>query len=338
MGKTKIKVLAIGGSPRKGYNTDKALQAAMESAKMMGDWVETEHINITDYKVKPCIACYKCYMQGTKEKPCPGIKDDMNTEIYPRMMAADVILVGTPVTWGTLSAQTKAWMDRTLPFCHGSNSELKGLFSKKVCGAIVTSWDVHGGTEVTIQCISSWAHVLDMTVVGAGHHHPHGAYLGGAAYTQPHWGGDGWRYDTFGARSIRGTGKRAVEIALMLKLGREKIQEEAAIYTRAVGKGKGKVQIDWDRYFAVQPHCPTIHYRVPEVIATSQAALDKYTEWMSPESFSKREGEAFGEKVSAHLDPKVFIDTMKKKHNLVVIDDEELFNYDPEYFEPWLKK
>jgi multimeric flavodoxin WrbA len=338
MEKVKIKMLGISSSPRKKYNTDDAVKAALDSAKMLGDWVETEFINVTNYEIKPCIACSRCYVDGTRERPCPGINDDMNLEIYPRLLEADAYLIGTPVYWGTLNAQAKTWMDRCLPFCHGSPTELRGALSKKVCGAIVVSWDVHGGLEITIETIHSWAHVLDITIAGAGHHHPHGVYSGGAASTQPSTERNGWRQDAFGARSIRGTGKRAAELALFLKLGMEKVKEERATYSPPEGMGKGKVHIDWDEYFKSQPHFPTIHYRVPEVVAASKVAFDKFVEWMDPKKFKQRKGEAFGQEVGARLDPETFKETWTKKLNVKFIDDEELYNHDPEFFEPWLKK
>jgi len=334
----KVKMLGISSSPRKNYNTDGAVKAALESAQMLGPWVETDFINVTQYTAKPCISCHRCFMEGTRERPCPGINDDMNTEIYPRLMDADVILIGVPVYWGTFNAQGKAWMDRCLPFCHGASTELRGGLSRKVCGAIVTSWDVHGGLEITMELIHSWAHVLDITISSAGHHHPHGVYLGGAASTQPHNERNGWKYDTFGARSIRGTGKRAAELALFLKLGEEKVKEEEDAYSRPEGKGTGKVQIDWDRYFRVQPHFPTIHYRVPGVVASAKAGFETYLEYMDPRKFKERDGEAFGQEAGAVLDPNVFRETMTKKIKVRLIDDEEMYNYDPEFFEPWLKK
>jgi len=338
MAKQKIKVLGISSSPRKGYNTDSSVKAALESAQMLGDWVETKFIRTADLDIKGCISCLRCYMEGTKERPCPGINDDMNTGVYPHLLDADVYLVGAPVYWGTINAQAKLWMDRCLPFCHGSNTELRGALSKKVCGAIITSWDVHGGLEMTMEVVHSWCHVLDITISSAGHHHPHGVYLGGAAYTQPHWEAQGWKYDTFGARSIRGTAKRAVELALFLKLGEEAVKEQMATYSRPEGKGTGKVEIDWDRYFAVQPHMPTIHYRVPEVVATSKVGFDKYLEWMDPKKFKERNGEAFGEEAGAVLPPEVFKENWTKKLKVKFIDDEEMYNYDPEFFGPWLKK
>jgi len=337
---TKIRVLGISCSPRKGYNTDSAVKAALESAEQLGDWVETEFINITKYKIKPCIACTRCYFHASWEAPCPGIpNDDMNKEIFPRIIAADGLLIGTPVYWGTMTAQCKSWMDRCLGFCHASNCETRGGLGTKVAGAIVVGWDRHGGQEVTAACIHSWAHVLDITVAGAGHHHPHGSYLGGMVYTQPVWGGEAWRHDGFGARSVRGTGKRVAELALYKKLGREAVEKAASTYRKpAEGDGKRKIEIDWDEYFRVQPHFPTIHYRAGDVLGAGKVAFDKYIEWQSPEGLKKREGEAFGEKVGAGIDIEQFKETMKKKLKIEWLSDEEMYKCDPEFFGPYVKK
>jgi len=207
----------------------------------------------------------------------------------------------------------------------------------KVCGAIVAEWDRHGGAEVTVQCIQSWAHVLDITVAGAGHHHPHGGYLGGMVYTQPVWGTEAWRHDGFGARCVRGTGKRTAELALYLKLGREAAKKAGAEYRKPTGKAN-KIKIDWDKYFKVQPHFPTIHYRVPDVLGAGKQAMEKYIEWMQPDKLKEREGEAFGEKAGTLLDSKKFRDTFTNKLNTELIDDEEMYNFDPEFFGPYLKK
>jgi multimeric flavodoxin WrbA len=333
----KIKVLGISSSPRKGYTTDTAVNAALESAKMFGSWVETDFIRLMDYKILPCIACIRCYNEGTKERPCPARNDDMNTEIYPKMIEADVFIVGTPVYWGTLTGPLKNWMDRCLPFCHGSNTELRGLLASKVCGAIATSWDVHGGLETTIENIHSWCHVLDMTIAAAGHHHPHGCYVGGAVSTQPHYEKEGWKNDIFGARTIRGVGKRAVELALLLKLGKQCVEEMGDVYATPAPENKMNVEIDWDEYFKVQPHFPTIHYGVPEVLGTSKAAFDKYTMWMDPKKHKERKGEAFGQQAGSKLDMDKFKKIWTELLDVKFLDDDEIYQHDPEFFKRWLK-
>ncbi len=52
------KVLGIGGSPRKGGNSDILLQHFLTGARAAG--AATEEIQLRDYHVQPCIGCEKC--------------------------------------------------------------------------------------------------------------------------------------------------------------------------------------------------------------------------------------------------------------------------------------
>lgn len=332
----KINVLGVSGSPRKEHNTDRAVKAALESAERMGKYVETKFINVTKFKIKPCLGCLRCFMEGKREAPCPMIKDDMNKEIYPMVFWADVILIGTPVYWGTPCAQIKTFMDRFTPFTHGPATELRGGMDRKVSGAIATSLDVHGGAETSIVFIHQWAHVLDMTVVAAGPHHPHGSYIGGAVHTQPYWGPDMWKHDIFGTRSVHGVAQRAVELATYLKLGEEKAKEMGEDVFRPNLKPSKGGEVDWDEYFKISAHMPTVHYSVPGVWATSTEAFDKYVEWMDPKKLKERKGEAFAESSHTYLDPKKFRENWKKL-NVKFVTDDELLQIDPEYFAYWQK-
>jgi hypothetical protein len=59
---------------------------------------------------------------------------------------------------------------------------------------------------------------------------------------------------------------------------------------------------------------------------------------MSPDKLKQREGEAFGEKAGTLLDGNKFTDTFKNKLKVEFVDDEEMYNFDPEFFGPYLKK
>ena len=99
-----MKVLAVVGSPRKGGNTDVLIDQLISGAAGAG--AEVEKIYLNDLKITPCQACYAC-----KKKPGCVIQDDMQ-KLYPKVLAADAILFGTPVYWWTVSAQMKLFLDR----------------------------------------------------------------------------------------------------------------------------------------------------------------------------------------------------------------------------------
>lgn len=105
---TPIKCLCIGCSPRKGGNTDILLQKAMEGAEAGG--AETEVIYLRDFRFSPCIACDGCRKAGE----C--IVSDELQLIYPKLLAADRIILAAPIFSMGINAQAKALIDRAQRF------------------------------------------------------------------------------------------------------------------------------------------------------------------------------------------------------------------------------
>ena len=99
-----MKVLGILGSPRKDGNTDILLDKVLSVAKAAG--AKTEKIRLGNMKFSPCIECCGCDKTGL----CV-LKDDL-TPVYDKLKKADVIVVASPIFFGSLSAQTKAMIDR----------------------------------------------------------------------------------------------------------------------------------------------------------------------------------------------------------------------------------
>ena len=99
-----MKVLGLMGSPRIGGNTDLLLDEALKGAASGG--AETEKITVDRLKIGACKEIYQCLKDGT----CP-IKDDM-TPLYDKILAADAIIVATPIFFYTVSAQLMALISR----------------------------------------------------------------------------------------------------------------------------------------------------------------------------------------------------------------------------------
>ena len=100
------KVLIIASSSRKGGNSDILCDAFAEGVKESGN--EVEKVRIADLKIGYCTGCYACQKTGK----C-AIKDDAQSAI-DKMMAADVIVLASPVYFYTICAQLKALIDRTV--------------------------------------------------------------------------------------------------------------------------------------------------------------------------------------------------------------------------------
>jgi multimeric flavodoxin WrbA len=103
-----IKTIAFLGSPRKDGNTDLLLQEVIKGIESAGATVKTFRLNLMD--IKPCQNCGGCEETGE----C--IINDNMTEIYHDIRTADRVVLASPVFFFSLSAQTKAMIDRCQSF------------------------------------------------------------------------------------------------------------------------------------------------------------------------------------------------------------------------------
>jgi multimeric flavodoxin WrbA len=98
------RLLAIAGSPRRGGNSDALLDACAEGARAAG--ADVDLLVVAAAGIGPCTGCNGCSAQGE----CI-VLDGMQA-IYPRIDAADAIVVATPVYFATVPAVLKALYDR----------------------------------------------------------------------------------------------------------------------------------------------------------------------------------------------------------------------------------
>jgi multimeric flavodoxin WrbA len=99
-----MKVLGIMGSPRVRGNSDLLLDEALKGAASRG--AEVEKIMLDKLEIAPCKEYYACLRDGK----CV-IKDDMDA-LYGKVLAADAIIVASPIFFYAVSAQTLAFISR----------------------------------------------------------------------------------------------------------------------------------------------------------------------------------------------------------------------------------
>lgn len=126
-----MKVVGTVGSPRKGGNTDVLVSAVLEGAGSVGAAVEK--IYLGDLRIDFCDSCETCIQADPNADYC--FKEDDMRDLYPKIAQADCLLVGTPVYFFSLSAQTKVFLDRLLPF--STDERIRTLQGKKVALAVV---------------------------------------------------------------------------------------------------------------------------------------------------------------------------------------------------------
>lgn len=108
------KVLILSSSPRRGGNSDTLCNEFMRGATEAGN--EAEKVFLRDKTIHYCTGCSTCSQYG---KPCP--QEDDAAKIIDKMLAADVIVLATPVYFYAMSAQLKTMLDR----CCGLYTEMK---------------------------------------------------------------------------------------------------------------------------------------------------------------------------------------------------------------------
>lgn len=220
----RIKVLGICGSPVAGGNMEKYLEVALHAAAETPG-VETELLGLAKKKISDCIQCNWCAIKQEAGKIC-SIDDDM-TEIYPKLMGADVIFWASPVYFTRLTGQLACMMDRIRAIFHGKY--YRGMMKHKIGSAFTVAWLRHTGLESTLISLDASTLHMDMILVTGGHLGSFGAAgvssIGGSGAME---GKDKFLVlkDEWGLETARVTARNAVELARIVKKGKEALELE----------------------------------------------------------------------------------------------------------------
>ena len=123
-----MKVVAFNGSPRREGNTYLLLRMVLEELEQAG--ATTEVVQLAGRNLRGCTACGKC--KQNQDRRCSVTQDDLNACIE-KMLAADAILLGSPVHFTDVTPSMKALIDRA-GFVARSNGD---MFRRKVGAAVV---------------------------------------------------------------------------------------------------------------------------------------------------------------------------------------------------------
>jgi len=148
--------IAICGSPRKDGNTEHLLRHCLERLASRGATVEL--LPLRDKRIEPCRGCSTCARR--KDGSC-GIEGDDFPPLLARMRAADAIVVGSPVYFGSATPQLMALLDRA-GYVSRQNG---GFFSRKLGGPIVVAR--RAGHNFTFAQLLFWFMINDMVVPGS---------------------------------------------------------------------------------------------------------------------------------------------------------------------------
>ena len=152
-----MKVVAISSSPRRDGNTAILLSHVLAELDAAG--VETELVQLAGKSLSGCTGCLKC--ATALDNHCHGVKDDGVNECIDKMLAADGILLGTPVFFGDANATMRALIERT-----GYATRKNGNPLARKAGAAVIAVR-RGGAMHAFDSVNHFFQIAAMVVVGS---------------------------------------------------------------------------------------------------------------------------------------------------------------------------
>lgn len=151
-------ILGLNGSPQKEGNTAALLNASLAAAAELG--ADTRLLQVVDaLKGISNPFCSNC--MPVCEGSC--MKGTNLEEAYELLRTADGILIGSPVYFGTVSAQLKAFWDKSRIL-----RKEKAMINV-IGGAVAVGASSFGGQETTVKAIHDIMLVQGMTIVGDGY-------------------------------------------------------------------------------------------------------------------------------------------------------------------------
>jgi multimeric flavodoxin WrbA len=150
-----MKAIAFNGSPRKSGNTFKMLSTVLGELQQRDIDTELIHIGVRDFH--GCMGCGQCRKNG--QSRCI-YNDDMLNSCIEKIIEADAFIIGSPVYFGNMTAQMKAFIDRV-----GYATRAEKLLKGKLGASVV----VHrrDGALATFNAMNNLFTISECIVVGS---------------------------------------------------------------------------------------------------------------------------------------------------------------------------
>ena len=151
-----MKVIAINGSARKDGNTAHLIRHVFEVLDDGG--VDTELVQLAGAQIRGCTACMKCW--ENQDRRCVLGHDPLNG-ILAKMIAADVVILGSPTYFADVTAEMKALIDRS-----GMVARANGNLLRRKIGAGVVAVR-RGGSMHALQTLQNYFLINEMIIPGS---------------------------------------------------------------------------------------------------------------------------------------------------------------------------
>jgi len=158
------RIVAIYGSPRRGGNSARLTDLAVEGAQSAG--AQVGKVVLRDLKMSPCLEIYGCKKDGR----CV-IQDDFQA-LYDLCLSCQGMILSSPIFFYTLSAHTKIMMDRFQSLWvkkYWIDQVKFGQWTPKRKGLFISVGATHGKKlfEGALLTVKYFMDVLDMELEGS---------------------------------------------------------------------------------------------------------------------------------------------------------------------------
>lgn len=106
-----MKALFVNGSPRRNWTTAQMLEKTMQGAMDAG--AEVELVHLYDDAFKGCVSCFACKRKNSKTNGLCAYKDAL-TPILEKALAADVLVIGSPIYFSHPTGPVRSFMERLM--------------------------------------------------------------------------------------------------------------------------------------------------------------------------------------------------------------------------------
>jgi multimeric flavodoxin WrbA len=142
-----VKIVGILGSPRKNGASARLFNTFASEVKALAPGSDVEPVCLADMKVLACTGCDVC-LKGD----CPLDKEDDYPKIVGKLVAADAIVVASPVYFFNVPGILKNFIDRSRRMKMNRN-----VLRNKWFGTFVASGLRNGGAENVTTLLLAWA-------------------------------------------------------------------------------------------------------------------------------------------------------------------------------------
>lgn len=158
------RVLALSTSPRRNGNSQRLAEAFVEGAREAGH--EAELLNVNDY--------LRHFLRDCRECRGPDgfcrLDDEYKTLFYDHFLRAQAVAFATPIYWYGVSAQLKAFFDRSFCFyaasCPDSPCVIEAMCRKRLALLLVSEESYVGATLGILGEIQEYTRYTHSELVG----------------------------------------------------------------------------------------------------------------------------------------------------------------------------